>query len=55
MIEDVVGAVGTGRVLEGPRLRDAVGRVTDSVERNPDAMMLLSKMVQKGSTLAARA
>jgi len=55
MIEDVIGSVGTGRVLEGPRLREAVGRVTDSVVRNPDAMMLLSKMVQKGSTLAARA
>jgi len=54
-IQDVVGAVGTGKVLEGPRLKEAVTHVTDSVVRNPDAMMLLSKMLQRGSTLAARA
>lgn len=54
-IQDVVGSVGTGKVLDGPRLREAVTHVTDSVVRNPDAMMLLSKMLQRGSTLAARA
>ena len=55
MIDDMIGTVGSGKVLDGPRLREAVARVTDSVVRNPDAMMLLSKMLQKGSSLASRA
>ncbi|MEW6690591.1 MAG: HD domain-containing phosphohydrolase, partial [Pseudomonadota bacterium] len=34
---------------------EAVPRVTDSIVRNPDAMMLLTKMIEKGSTVAKRA
>jgi HD-GYP domain-containing protein (c-di-GMP phosphodiesterase class II) len=38
-----------GQVIEGPRVRDAVSQLTDSVVRNPDAMTLLTKLRDKGA------
>jgi HD-GYP domain-containing protein (c-di-GMP phosphodiesterase class II) len=55
LIEDMVGAVQSGKVLDGPRLREAVTRVTDSIVRNPDAMMLLTRMLEKSKHIAGRA
>jgi HD-GYP domain-containing protein (c-di-GMP phosphodiesterase class II) len=55
LLEDLINAVQIGNVIEGPKLREAVSRVTDSIVRNPDAMMLLSRMVEKGSLVASRA
>jgi len=44
-----------GNVLEGARAREAVTQITDSVVRNPDAMMLLVKMREKGAQTANHA
>ena len=55
LVEDVVGELANGKVLDGRRLGEAVGRVADSIVRNPDAMMLLTKMIAKGSAVARRA
>ena len=46
---DVMSVVQSGRVIEGPRVREAVTQLTDSVVRNPDAMTLLTKLRDKGS------
>jgi HD-GYP domain-containing protein (c-di-GMP phosphodiesterase class II) len=40
-------AVATGNALDGDRARQAVTEITDSVVRNPDAMMLLVTMREK--------
>jgi HD-GYP domain-containing protein (c-di-GMP phosphodiesterase class II) len=55
LLEDMIRAVQIGNVIEGPKLREAVARVTDSIVRNPDAMMLLSRMMEKSSQVATRA
>jgi HD-GYP domain-containing protein (c-di-GMP phosphodiesterase class II) len=55
LIEDMIRAVQIGNVIEGPKLREAVSRVTDSIVRNPDAMMLLTRMMEKSSQVASRA
>jgi len=39
--------VRAGHVLDGPRTKAAVKEITESVERNPDAMMLLAKLQEK--------
>ena len=40
-------AVTTGNALDGDRAKQAVGEITDSVVRNPDAMMLLVTLRDK--------
>lgn len=55
LLEDLIAAVQIGNVIEGPKLREAVSRVTDSIVRNPDAMMLLTRMMEKSSQVANRA
>lgn len=55
LLEDMIAAVQIGNVIEGPKLREAVSRVTDSIVRNPDAMMLLTRMMEKSSLVATRA
>ena len=55
LLEDLIAAVQIGNVIEGPKLREAVSRVTDSIVRNPDAMMLLMRMMEKSSQVAGRA
>ena len=48
-------AVVTGNALEGDRARQAVNEITDSVVRNPDAMMLLVTMRDKAEETLNRA
>lgn len=52
VLQDVLTTVRAGKALDAPRVREAVTSMTDSVVRNPDAMMLLAKMKEKdGHTL----
>ncbi|MEX2240101.1 MAG: HD domain-containing phosphohydrolase, partial [Burkholderiales bacterium] len=48
-------AVLTGNALDGNRARQAVNEITDSVVRNPDAMMLLVTMRDKAEETLNRA
>jgi len=47
IVRTMVSTVRTGAVLDGPRTTRAVKEITASVERNPDAMMLLAKMRER--------
>ena len=49
VLDDAMTAVQSGGVIEGPRMREAVTQLTDSVVRNPDAMTLLTKLRDKGA------
>ncbi|MBI3045403.1 MAG: DUF3391 domain-containing protein [Betaproteobacteria bacterium] len=55
LLKDVFGAVQAGRAIDAPRVQEAVTSMTDSVVRNPDAMLLLSKMKEKGEHTLDRA
>jgi HD-GYP domain-containing protein (c-di-GMP phosphodiesterase class II) len=55
VLQDVFGSVQAGKALDGPRVREAVTSVTDSVVRNPDAMMLLAKMKEQSENTLDRA
>ena len=46
-VKDIFGAIKAGKALDAPRVREAVSNMTDSVVRNPDAMLLLSRMNEK--------
>jgi len=46
---NILDSVRAGRALDAPRIREAVTSMTDSVVRNPDAMLLLAKMKEKGA------
>ncbi len=48
ILKDVFGSVQAGKALDAPRVREAVSNMTDSVVRNPDAMLLLAKMKEAG-------
>jgi HD-GYP domain-containing protein (c-di-GMP phosphodiesterase class II) len=54
-VKDLLDAVRAGKAIDGPRVREAVTSMTDSVVRNPDAMLLLSKMKEKGERNLDRA
>ncbi len=54
-LKDVFGSVQVGKALDAPRVREAVTNMTDSVVRNPDAMMLLAKMKNSGVNTLDRA
>jgi hypothetical protein len=54
-LTDVFGSVKAGKVLDAPRVREAVSSMTDSVVRNPDAMLLLSMMKNAGTDTLNRA
>jgi HD-GYP domain-containing protein (c-di-GMP phosphodiesterase class II) len=54
-LKDMFGAVKAGKAIDGARVREAVTSMTDSVVRNPDAMLLLSKMKEKGERNLDRA
>ncbi len=47
VVQTMSRAVVTGNALDGNRARQAVTEITDSVVRNPDAMMLLVTMREK--------
>jgi HD-GYP domain-containing protein (c-di-GMP phosphodiesterase class II) len=55
VLKDVFNNVRVGKVIDAPRVREAVTNMTDSVVRNPDAMLLLSKMKEKGELTLDRA
>jgi len=48
VLKDIFTSVQAGKALDAPRVKEAVTSMTDSVVRNPDAMLLLAKMKQKG-------
>jgi len=55
VLKDVFGSVQAGKALDAPRVREAVADVTDSVVRNPDAMLLLAKMKEQSVSTLDRA
>jgi HD-GYP domain-containing protein (c-di-GMP phosphodiesterase class II) len=55
VFKEVFDGLQAGKALDAPRARDAVSSMTDSVVRNPDAMLLLAKMKEKGAHALDRA
>jgi HD-GYP domain-containing protein (c-di-GMP phosphodiesterase class II) len=55
VLQDMLGSVKAGKAIDAPRVREAVTNMTDSVVRNPDAMLLLAKMKEKGERNLDRA
>ena len=55
VLKDIFTSVAAGKALDAPRVKEAVTSMTDSVVRNPDAMLLLAKMKQKGEHTLDRA
>ncbi len=55
VLKDMLDGVRAGKAIDAPRVKEAVSSMTDSVVRNPDAMLLLSKMKEKGSRNLDRA
>ena len=55
VIQEMLGSVKAGKAIDAPRVREAVTSMTDSVVRNPDAMLLLTKMKEKGERNLDRA
>jgi HD-GYP domain-containing protein (c-di-GMP phosphodiesterase class II) len=48
LMRDVMSAVRVGRTLDADRLKSAVTSMTESVLRNPDALLLFSQLRAKG-------
>jgi HD-GYP domain-containing protein (c-di-GMP phosphodiesterase class II) len=55
VLQEMLGSVKAGKAIDAPRVREAVTSMTDSVVRNPDAMLLLAKMKEKGERNLDRA
>jgi HD-GYP domain-containing protein (c-di-GMP phosphodiesterase class II) len=55
VVKDMFITLQAGRALDAPRVKEAVTSMTDSVVRNPDAMLLLAKMKEKGGHTLDRA
>jgi len=55
VLKDVFSTVKVGKVIDAPRVREAVTSMTDSVVRNPDAMLLLSRLKEKSDLTLDRA
>lgn len=55
LVTDMFSAVQAGKALDAPRVKEAVSSMTDSVVRNPDAMLLLSRLKEKGTHTLDRA
>ncbi|HXM81912.1 MAG TPA: HD-GYP domain-containing protein [Burkholderiales bacterium] len=55
LASDVVGAVRAGRTLDTPRVEQAVNSMTESVLRNPDALLLFSQLKEKGDYTTSHA
>lgn len=54
-LKDMFDALETGKALDVERVRDAVSSMTESVARNPDAMLLLAKLKEKDAQAVGRA
>jgi len=48
LMRDVMSAVRIGRTLDAERLKSAISSMTESVLRNPDALLLFSQLRAKG-------
>lgn len=55
VLQDLLVTVRAGKAIDAPRVKEAVTNMTDSVVRNPDAMLLLAKMKEKGERNLDRA
>ena len=55
VVQSLSHVVRAGQVLDGPQTKQAVTRITNSVVRNPDAMMLLTKISEKSAQTLSRA
>ena len=55
VLNDILGSVKAGKALDAPRVQEAVSSMTDSVVRNPDAMLLLTELKEKGGHALDRA
>jgi HD-GYP domain-containing protein (c-di-GMP phosphodiesterase class II) len=55
VLKDAFTAIHTGKRLDAERVQDAVTSITDSVARNPDAMLLLTKLRERGEQAVGRA
>jgi len=55
VLKVIMSNVEAGKALDAPRVQEAVSSMTDSVVRNPDAMMLLAKLKEKGGHTLDRA
>ena len=55
VLQDVFSSVQAGKALDAPRVQEAVTKMSDSVVRNPDAMLLLAKMKEKDMNTLDRA
>jgi HD-GYP domain-containing protein (c-di-GMP phosphodiesterase class II) len=55
LASDVVEAVRAGRTLDTPRVEQAVSSMTESVLRNPEALLLFSQLKEKGDYTTSHA
>jgi HD-GYP domain-containing protein (c-di-GMP phosphodiesterase class II) len=55
VITDALAAVRSGRTLDAPRVEQAVSAMTESVLRNPDALVLFTRLREKGDYTASHA
>ena len=55
VVRDCIAAVHSGKALDADKLHETVGVVTESVLRNPDAMLLFSKLREKGDYTGSHA
>ena len=55
VLKDMFNTLQAGNALDAPRIKEAVTSMTDSVVRNPDAMLLLAKLKQQSAHTLDRA
>ena len=55
VLQDMFDTLQSGRALDASRVREAVASMTDSVVRNPDAMLLIAKLKQQSAHTLDRA
>jgi HD-GYP domain-containing protein (c-di-GMP phosphodiesterase class II) len=55
VMHDMFRTIRAGKAIDAPRVKEAVSSMTDSVVRNPDTMLLLAKMKEKGEQNLDRA
>jgi HD-GYP domain-containing protein (c-di-GMP phosphodiesterase class II) len=55
MMREVIASVRVGRTLDAERLRSAVTTMTESVLRNPDALLLFAQLRDKGEYTVSHA
>jgi len=55
VLQDLFDTLQSGKALDASRVREAVASMTDSVVRNPDAMLLIAKLKQQSAHTLDRA